>query len=117
MPSDHPITITPLKGRVIVNWRGQTIVDTTRALELNEHVYPPVIYAPREDAKMRLLEPSTRKTTCPYNGLANYFSLSDNGLRAENAVWTYENPKAEAAAIASHLAFHADRVSIVRRDV
>ena len=53
MPNDHPITISPDPGRLVVRWRGRTIVDTTHALELKEHVYPPVYYVPREDADMR----------------------------------------------------------------
>jgi uncharacterized protein (DUF427 family) len=30
----------------------------------------------------------------------------------ENAVWSYEDPKPEVAAIAGHLAFYPDKVSL-----
>ena len=77
MSDDHPIAIAPAEGRVVVRWRGRTIADTRRALELREHVYPPVFYIPREDADMALFARSAHETTCPYKGRASYFSLRE----------------------------------------
>ena len=111
---DHPITIAPIAGRVRVVWRGRMIGETTRALELAEAGYKPVAYVPREDVNMSLLERTERVTTCPYKGEANYFSIRDGHVRDDNAVWTYEHPKGEVGAIASHLAFYPSRVEIVR---
>ena len=74
---DHPITISPIAERVRVVWRGKTIGDTRRALELCEAGYKPVAYLPREDVDMSFLERTDRVTTCPYKGYANYFSIRD----------------------------------------
>ena len=104
------IEISPAAGRVVVKWRGRTVVDTTHALELKEGSYPPVFYFPREDADMSLLSASARRTTCPYKGEASYFSLGDDA----NAVWSYETPKPDVSAIAGHLAFYPDKVEIER---
>jgi len=111
---DHPITIEPIAERVRVIWRGRTIGDTMRALELNEAGYKPVAYIPREDVDMSALERTARVTTCPYKGEANYFTIHDAVNHDDNAVWTYENPKAEVAEIASHLAFYPSHVEIRR---
>ncbi len=111
---DHPITIAPIPERVRVVWRGRTIGDTNRALELREAGYKPVAYIPREDVRMDLLERTDRVTTCPYKGQANYFSIREGEARDDNAVWTYERPKAEVGEIASHLAFYPNRVEVVR---
>ncbi len=111
---DHPITIEPIAGRVRVIWRGRTLGESARALELAEAGYKPVAYIPREDLDMSLFERSDRVTTCPYKGDANYFSLRDGQTRDENAVWTYERPKPEVAEIASHLAFYPNRVEVQR---
>jgi uncharacterized protein (DUF427 family) len=111
---DHPITIEPIAERVRVIWRGRTIGESERALELREAGYKPVAYIPREDIDMNLLERTERVTTCPYKGDANYFSLRDGEMRDDNAVWTYERPKAEVVEIASHLAFYPNRVEIER---
>ena len=74
---DHPITIEPIAGRVRVIWRGRTLGESARALELSEAGYKPVAYIPREDLDMSLFERSDRVTTCPYKGDANYFTLRD----------------------------------------
>jgi uncharacterized protein (DUF427 family) len=112
MSDDHPITIAEAPGRVVVRWRGKVIVDTTAALVLKEHVYPPVFYVPRGDADMSVFERTSRETTCPYKGIANYFSLRSGEDVDADAVWTYETPKAGVAAIKEHLAFYPDKVEI-----
>jgi len=114
MPNDHPITISPAEGRVVVRWRGRTIVDTTHALELKEHVYPVVYYVPRDDADMSVFARTTHETRCPYKGIANYFTLETGDEVDANAVWTYETPIEGVAAIKEHLAFYPDKVEITR---
>ena len=69
------------------------------ALELREANYPPVVYVPRADMDMSALERTARVTTCPYKGEANYFSITDGKARDDNAVWTYELPKADVGEI------------------
>ncbi|MGH6894310.1 MAG: DUF427 domain-containing protein [Dongiaceae bacterium] len=111
--ADHPITVTPTKGRVQVKLGGRVIADTTRAMTLREASYPPVQYIPREDTQMALLEPTTHKTHCPYKGDASYFSLKAGDKSGENAVWSYETPFSAVAEIAGHLAFYANRVDSI----
>jgi len=111
---DHPITIDPIAERVRVVWRGRAIGDSKHALELREAGHPPVVYVPRADMEMSALERTARVTTCPFKGEANYYSITDGKARDDNAVWTYETPKADVAEIASHLAFYPDKVEIAR---
>jgi uncharacterized protein (DUF427 family) len=111
--ADHPITVTPTKGRVQVKYGGQVIADSTRAVTLQEASYPPVQYIPREDAKMAFFEATTRTTHCPYKGDASYFSLKAGDKRADNAVWSYVEPYPSVAGIAGHLAFYPDRVDSI----
>ena len=107
------ITITPHPRRVRVRFNGRTVVDTTRALALQEGGYPPVLYLPRADADMALLERTAQTTRCPHKGVASYYSLKAGDRTAANAVWTYETPKEEVAAIKEHLAFYPDRVDAI----
>jgi uncharacterized protein (DUF427 family) len=108
------IEIVPVSGRVVVRWRGHVVVDTEKALELREGSYAPELYLPREDADMALMKPTERHTTCPHKGVASYLSLAADGAGDDNAVWSYETPKADVAAIAGRLAFYADKVEISR---
>ena len=110
---DHPITITPASGRVVVKLGGQVIADTRRALILQEASYPAVKYIPREDADMAFLERTDHQTYCPYKGDCSYYSIPLGGERSRNAVWTYENPYAAVAAIKDHLAFYPERVDSI----
>lgn len=110
---DHPITIEPYAGRVIVRFKGTVVADTARALVLRESTYKPVFYIPRSDASWSHLAPSERQTHCPYKGDASYFHLDADGVRAENAVWSYENPFPAMQAIDKHLAFYPHQVEMV----
>jgi uncharacterized protein (DUF427 family) len=108
---DHPITITPMDGKVVVRAAGQVIAETTRALTLKEASYPAVYYIPRSDADMKTLEPTEHETYCPYKGDASYFSLP-SGDAGKNGVWSYQTPYTAVAEIKDHLAFYPDKVEI-----
>ena len=107
------ITIAPHPGRVRVRFNGATVADSAKALVLREGSYPPVLYLPRADAGMALLERSAHTTRCPHKGLASYYSLKVGDRTAANAVWTYETPHDQVAAIKEHLAFYSDRVDAI----
>jgi uncharacterized protein (DUF427 family) len=110
---DHPITVTPNPRRVRVVFAGRTVVDTRRALTLQESAYPAVQYIPREDADMGLLRRTSHTSRCPYKGDASYYSIEVDGRVAENAVWSYEQPYPAVASIKEHLAFYSNRVDAI----
>jgi uncharacterized protein (DUF427 family) len=111
--AEHPITITPAPGRVVVKAGGQVVADTRAALLVREAAYMAVYYVPRADADMSLLTRSEHTTYCPYKGDCSYYSIQAGGENATNAVWTYETPYEAVAAIAGHLAFYPDRVDSI----
>jgi uncharacterized protein (DUF427 family) len=113
--SEHPITIEPNGSRVRITVGGRVVADTTRALTLRESDYPPVLYVPRDDVDMSLLERSDNQSYCPYKGDAAYYSIALGGGRGENAVWTYEAPYHAVAEIKEHLAFYPDRVDSIEQ--
>ena len=110
---NHPIDIAPSGTRVRVIVGGQVVADTRDALSLREASYPPVLYVPRKDVDMGALEKTTHSTYCPYKGDAGYFSIPSGGRRADNAVWTYEDPFDAVLAIKDHVAFYPDRVDSI----
>ena len=110
---DHPITVTPNPGRVVVKVAGQVVADTTRALTLQEASYPAVQYIPRADVDMALLQRTDHASYCPYKGDASYFSIPAGGARSVNAVWSYEHPYPAVADIKDHVAFYPDRVDSI----
>ena len=113
---DHPITITPTKGRVTVTVNGKRIADSGEALTLKEAAYPPVQYIPRKDVDMTQLQRTAHQTYCPYKGECTYYSIPAGRERSVNAVWSYEAPHAVASAIREYLAFYPDRVDAIEID-
>ena len=111
---DHPITITPTSEHVVVRFRGEVVADTRGALVLQEASYPPVLYVPRGDAVLSHYEKTQHRTHCPYKGDASYFTLLAKDGRAENAVWSYEEPFPAMAQIRGHVAFYPDKVTVER---
>jgi uncharacterized protein (DUF427 family) len=110
---DHPIAIERSTKRIVVSVAGRVVADTRDALSMREGAYPAVLYIPRKDVEMSLLERTEHGTYCPYKGDCNYFSIGIGGARAANAVWTYEAPFAAVAEIKDHLAFYPDRVDAI----
>ena len=112
---EHPITIEPNRGRVIVTLGGRVIAETSAALTLREASYPPVQYIPRKDVDMSALTRSESTTYCPFKGEAAYFSIPAGGERSIDAVWIYEAPYGAVAEIRDHLAFYPDRVDAIEQ--
>jgi uncharacterized protein (DUF427 family) len=112
---DHPITITPNREHVVVRAGGKVIANSREALSLQEAHYPAVLYIPRKDVDMTLLERTTHSTYCPYKGDCSYYSIPAGGERAVNAVWTYESPYDPVAEIKDHVAFYPDRIDGIER--
>jgi uncharacterized protein (DUF427 family) len=110
---EHPISIAPHPGRVVVTVAGRVVADTLRAVTVREAAYPPVHYIPRQDTDMAQLARSDHATYCPYKGECRYFSIPAGGARGADAVWSYESPYPAVIAIAGHLAFYPDRVDSI----
>ena len=110
---DHPITVTPNPGRVVVTVAGKVVADSRNALTLREASYPPVQYIPRQDVDMAALQRTDHASYCPYKGDAAYYSIPAGGERTVNAVWTYERPYDAVAEIKDHVAFYPNRVDSI----
>lgn len=110
---DHPITVSPVEGKVRVTVAGRIVAESARTLRLEEKGYPPVYYLPRSDADMSQLVRTTHYTYCPYKSDCSYYSIPIGGSRSENAVWTYEQPHEAVSGIRDHLAFYPSRVDAI----
>jgi uncharacterized protein (DUF427 family) len=107
------ITIAANPNRVEVRVDGLVIADSTRALVMRAPGTPDVQYVPRDDVDMTRLIRSERATHCPYKGHASYWSIQTGRRVVNDAVWSYEVPYPDMAAIAGHLAFYPDRVDAI----
>ena len=106
------IRIRKAEGTWVVRAGGAVLGESTKALELTEGSYPPVIYFPREDIAMAFLEKTARSSTCPYKGEASYYSIIAKSGTIADAAWSYESPKVGVERIAGHLAFYPDKATV-----
>lgn len=81
-------------------WNGVVIAesDKTEIVEGN-HYFPP------DSVKMEYLKPSDTHTTCPWKGVASYYTVVVDGQENKDAAWYYPDPKPAAKNIAGHVAF------------
>ncbi|MVO15770.1 DUF427 domain-containing protein [Parasedimentitalea huanghaiensis] len=99
------IRIRKVTGNWVVRSGGAILGESSNVLELNEGHLAPVIYFPREDIAMAMLDRSDKTTHCPYKGDASYFSIVNMSTTTKDAVWSYENPIDDVAEIKNYLAF------------
>lgn len=81
-------------------WNGELIAESedTVVVEGNH-------YFPAESVKKEFLLESPTHTTCPWKGVAGYYSLQVNGAINHDAAWYYPAPKDAAKQLTGRIAF------------
>ena len=100
------ITVTPVKGHLRMEMGGTPVIETDRALRLEETGLPARYYVPTQDIDEACLVPSDRRSVCTYKGEATYHHLRVGETTVENAVWTYAAPWTDFAADIGKLKGH-----------
>ena len=106
------IQIREMPGTWVVRAGGAVLGETRKALELRDGDLPPVVYFPRADLAMAMLDPSPTRSTRPGIGEAAYFSIQAKSGPIKDAGWSYEGPDEAVSAIAGHIAFVADKATV-----
>ena len=106
MTGSHLVEYEPCPRRVRTVFGDETIADSTSVLLVRETGHLPVYYFPRDDVAMAFLDPTGRKTHCPYKGDASYWTVSIGNRSAENTAWGYLDPLPQASPIGGHIAFY-----------
>lgn len=107
-PRGHVVEAVTSTRHVRVEIAGQVVAETRRPLLVHETGLPVRYYIPPEDVDLTLLRPTGTHTTCPFKGVASYWSYGDH----RDVAWAYPEPVAEVAAIKDHLSFY-DTVATV----
>ena len=106
----RPPRVEHVTERIRVEFGGQLVADTRRALRVLETSGPPVYYIPPEDVHTEFLHPSEHSTLCEWKGRAAYWHLELGDRRSRNAAWSYPDPLEGYADIRGYFAFYAQRV-------
>ena len=81
-------------------WNDQVIAESDNTVVVeNNH------YFPKDSVKAGILKSSETHSTCPWKGLASYYTLDVDGKQNVDAAWYYPDPKPAAANIKDYVAF------------
>jgi len=108
----HKLLMQEFPRRVRAKLGGETVFDTVRARLLHETGLPNRFYIPVEDVRQDLLEESDRHTVCAYKGTASYWTVSADGRKLADAVWSYPQAAGDSAAISGYQCFRHDELTI-----
>jgi uncharacterized protein (DUF427 family) len=81
-------------------WKGQVIAESDRTVVVEGNHY-----FPKEAVKAEFLQDSPTHTTCPWKGVASYYSLQVDGEINRDAAWYYPRTKDAAKHIEGYVAF------------
>lgn len=81
-------------------WNGAVIAESDRCevVEGNQ-------YFPSDSIKREYFKESSTHTTCPWKGVASYYTLEVDGQENKDAAWYYPTPKDAAKNITGYIAF------------
>jgi uncharacterized protein (DUF427 family) len=81
-------------------WNGAVIAESGDTIVVEGNHYFPI-----DAVKAEYLRPSATQSTCPWKGVAGYYSLHVGGQENRDAAWYYPAPKDAAKEIAGRVAF------------
>ncbi|MEU6173606.1 DUF427 domain-containing protein [Streptantibioticus parmotrematis] len=104
----HRVAAVPGSQHVRVEIAGRVVADSHRPVVVHETGLPVRYYLPPQDVDLTLFEATDTHTTCPFKGIASYWTYLGDGeaTRKQDVVWAYEEPLASVAAIKGHLSFY-----------
>jgi uncharacterized protein (DUF427 family) len=83
-------------------WNNEIIAESNETKEVEGNQY-----FPQDSLKKEFFKSSNFHTTCPWKGIASYYSLAVSGETNKDAAWYYPAPKEAASEIKDHVAFWA----------
>lgn len=81
-------------------WNGVVLAESDKTVIVEgNHYFPP------ESVNMEYFKPSDTHTTCPWKGLASYYTIEVDGKANPDAAWYYPTPKEAAKHVTGRVAF------------
>jgi len=102
------IAIRPPPGLVREHLKGEIVAASMAALRLIERGHDDRLYLPLETTVMADHVPSPRRTQCPRKGDAAYFHVKG----VPDAAWVYYDPIEQSDAIAGHVCYAGDGITV-----
>jgi uncharacterized protein (DUF427 family) len=81
-------------------WNGKVLAESDRTVVVEGNHY-----FPAGSVNRAYFRDSSTHTTCPWKGVASYYSVVVDGQTNQDAAWYYPDPKDAANQIKDHVAF------------
>ena len=81
-------------------WNGVTLAESNNTIVVEGNQY-----FPPDSVQREYFKESDTHTTCPWKGLASYYTLVVDGKENKDAAWYYPSPKDAAKQIKDYAAF------------
>lgn len=81
-------------------WNGVVIAESDKTVMVEGNHYFPI-----DSVRKEYLKTTETHTTCPWKGVASYYTIAIDGNENVDAAWYYPEPKAAAKHILGHVAF------------
>ncbi|MEM6316715.1 MAG: DUF427 domain-containing protein [Bacteroidota bacterium] len=81
-------------------WNNQVIAESDDLVKIEGNYY-----FPADSLNKDFIKESSTHSTCPWKGVASYYTLSVDGQENKDAAWYYSAPKHAAKSIEGRVAF------------
>ncbi len=81
-------------------WNDAVLAESKDTIEIEGNHY-----FPKESINDAYFQPSETHTTCPWKGVASYYTIDVEGKQNKDAAWYYPEPKEQAKGIKNYVAF------------
>ncbi|HEA29949.1 MAG TPA: DUF427 domain-containing protein [Leeuwenhoekiella sp.] len=84
-------------------FNGKTIAESDHTIVVEgNHYFPP------QSVDQHYLQQSSSHTTCPWKGVASYYTIEADGKKSADAAWYYPSASDKAKNIENYIAFWKD---------
>ena len=106
---DYPRPAIPERtsAHIIIEHRGQRIVDTREAVRVLETSHPPNYYIPPEGIADGVLRAAAGSSLCEWKGTARYWDVVVDDSVLSKVGWSYPKPTRPFEMMRDYVAFYA----------